>query len=268
MAETTLILTKGIRAEFQLALLDESGTPVAAFTGSDTLTVQIWGGGDGAALATPTATWISAPAGTILLVFTAANLSALEVQPYPVRVTVTSGASTYLAWQGWIDVKPAPASGTEPTTYSTFRDMLDYSGEWLKRLAMGSTYSGFARERHRARSTLDDWILAHPIRDNRGRWALDVYSSQGPGPGPDPTIKGYLDDDYLIVTDKVREICSRLAIAFVCADQNDDEYRSRAAAQYRHAVSLALGYVAQIDTDADGIAEIQIPLGTISMRNN
>lgn len=267
MAQTVLDQAKGTDRDYLLTLLDDQGVAATGFSAADTISATIWNGGDTASLVTPTCVWVDAGVPSIKLTISAANLSGLDAQPYPIRVTVTHSSRVILVWQGWIQVRATAASATNVPTYCSFRDMLDMSGEWLNRLAMESTYSGFRRERGRARETLDNWILAR-FRVNQG----DVYDlatySAGSFEGPDPTIKSYLTADYLILTSRVKQITALLALHYVCQGQHEEDYETKAVQFGRRALALAWGYVAEIDTNADGVSEITIPLGTINTRTN
>lgn len=269
MAETILSVVKGTRREFTLSILDTDGNPVTSFTSAATPSASIWSGGSTSSLATPLVEWIDPTAGTLRLTLFSTDLSALDVQPYPIRVTLLHSGYTLEVWRGWIDVQPEPGASTVLPTYCDFRHLVDYGGEWVKRLVVTSSYSGFQRERARARSTLDDWILARWRPDYAlSVFDLTVYGSLGALEGPDKTIRDYLDANNLIVTDKVREITARLALSYVCETANEDDMRARGVAHYRRASAIAKTYVAQLDTNADGAADISIPLGIINTRVN
>jgi hypothetical protein len=267
MAETVLSMVKGTRRDFQLTMLDESGA-VAAFLGTEALAAQIWGGGTTAPLATPAVTWISAPAGTIRLSITAADQASLEDQPYPIRVYLTAASGDVVQiWAGWVAFTPTPGASAVVPVYGTYRDMADHFGPGLDRLMMASTYTGFRRERAKARETLDSWILA---RFKRPSWGYDLQtfgSWSGGIHGPDPTVKAWLADDCLMIEPRTVEIASRLALAYVLQKANEDELRAQAGGQYRQAVALGLGYVAQLDTNADGNADLSVDLGLINFRD-
>lgn len=274
MRDQILELPRGVDRDYQLQLNDPTtGLPLTSvYTGSETLSAIIWDGADGPAVATPTATWISGAAGTIKLTLAAANTATLDVQPWPIRVSIAASGRTFPAWEGWLDLQPSPGSGATLKTYGSFGDMVQYGGQWVKQLLTTANRAGFLEERARARSKLDEWILAnyrpqiaYSTRLGSGPWQWSATDS------PNQTIKGYLDADKLKVTDKVREIAARLALHFACEAKLDPADRAspwadQARYQWRRACSLAVTYVAEIDTNGDGYPEFTVNLGKINTR--
>ena len=268
MSQVTLEQAKGTDRDYTITLMDDQGNVATGFSAADSLTATIWSGGTSSSLVSPSAVWIDASAGTIKLTVSASNLSSLDPQPYPIRLSITHGGRTILGWQGWLNVVGTPGSSADLPVYCSYRDMLDFSGEWLNRLMTQSSYSGFQRERARARETLDGWILArYRPRQFFGATPLTV-SLQPWTEGPDPTIKGYLDSNYLIVSNRVKRITAYLALHYVCSGQHEEDYARLAALYARKATSEAAGYVAEIDTNADGYPEYSIAFGTYSTRVN
>lgn len=278
MSSEILELAKGTDADYQLGLIDPvTGAALSGqFVGSDTLAAVAWDGGDGATLATFGATWIDASAATIKLSVRASDTTPLEAQPYPVRVTVTKSGRSLVAWEGWIDLSPSPGSTAAKATYGSYADMVQYGGPWLRDLLVsGTSRAGFVDERARARTTLDEWILAN-YRPARPYGSMGIGYGTSPylftsPEGPNPVIKGYLDTNKLIVDDKVREVVARLAIAFACEGKlNPDLERDPYAAQSRYQFNLAIlkarGLVARIDTNGDGYAEFTVNLGKVNTR--
>ena len=268
MSQVTLEQAKGTDRDYTITLMDDQGNVATGFSAADSLTATIWSGGTSSSLVSPSAVWIDASAGTIKLTVSASNLSSLDPQPYPIRLSITHGGRTILGWQGWINVVGAPGSTADLPVYCSYRDMLDFAGEWLNRLMTQSSYSGFQRERARARETLDGWILArYRPRQVLGATPLTV-SLQPWGEGPDRTLKGYLASDYLIQTNRLKQLAANLALHYVCAGQHEEDYARLASLYSRRALSLAGGYIAEIDTNADGFPEVTVPLGAYSIRIN
>jgi len=273
MRDQMLELPRGVDRDYQLQLIDPTTglALVSVYAGTETLSAVIWDGADGPAVASPSATWISGPLGTIKLTLAAADTATLDVQPWPIRVSIAAGGRTFPAWEGWLDLQPSPGSGATLKSYCTFADMLQYGGQWLKQLLTTANRAGFLEERARARSKLDEWILANyrpavAYSTRTGPWGWSSPES------PNATVKGYLDADKLIVTDKAREICARLALHFACEaklDQSEasDPWARQAAYQLRAASALAVTYVAEIDTNADGYPEVAVNLGKVNTRS-
>lgn len=272
MRDQTLELPRGVDRDYQLQLNDPTtGLPLTSvYAGSETLSAVIWDGADGPAVATPSATWISGPLGTIKLTLAAANTASLDVQPWPIRVSIATGGRTFPAWEGWLDLQPSPGSGSTLKSYCSFADMLQYGGQWVKQLLTTANRAGFLEERNRARTKLDEWILAN--------WRPAVSYSTRTGPwgwssteSPNKTLKAHLDADKLIVTEKAREITARLALGFACEAKLDpseaaDPWARQARYQFRKASALAVTYVAEVDTNGDGYPEYAINLGKINTR--
>lgn len=274
MADEMISMPRGADRDYQIQLNDPvSGLPLTGqFSSGDTLAAVIWEGGDSAALATPSVSWISATAGTIKLTFAASDTSSLAIQPYPVRVTVTHGSRSLPAWQGWLDLTDSPGSSATLPVYCSFADMISYGGQWVKELITTTDRAGFLVERNRARTTLDEWILAN-YRSQRpyanylgvGPWMWSGLDS------PNQTIKDYLDADKLKLTPKVIEIAARLALSYACDCKLDmtaasDPWAAQARYQLRIAQNKALSLVAEIDTNDDGYPEYTVNLGAINTR--
>jgi hypothetical protein len=256
-------------------IVDGSGADVTTFTAADIPTASLWLGDSEAAAATPSATWIqtAAPA-SIRLAVTPADASnpALAVQPYPLEVWVAHAGAQLLAWEGWLDVLPA-SGGTAAAlpVYGSFLDMLDVAGPWIKDLLFAGGSAGFVRQRARARSRLDEIILAR-WRPRQLGTRLDLSLGLGGFWLPEaqnPTLAGYLAANYLIVRPRTAEIVSHLAVAYA-ARRNvaaDGKYMEKYQYHWSEANRLIAGYVAEIDVNGDGLADFTVNLGHINMRS-
>jgi len=133
----------------------------------------------------------------------------------------------------------------------------------------------FLDERARAREWLDDAIVAasrpYSYRYNMGDLLVYGGSPFGPVESPDATIKGYLDLDDLMVKPRTIECVAYKALEFACLkrmtfDSKGDDFRARAASFHRAASNSLRRYRAEIDINADGVADIAFNLGVITMR--
>jgi hypothetical protein len=255
-------------------ITDGNGVQVTTFSGSDVPTAKIWPGDSEAAIDTPTVTWIqtAAPA-SLNLTITPTDTAALEVQPYPIEAWVAHSGQNLLVWRGWLDVSASSGSAAAPAVYSTFGDMLDVAGDWIKDLLFRSGTAGFLRQRARARSYLEDVLLAR-YRPQQLGYRPDISLGYGwwtLPEAPNQVLRGYLASNYLIVTAKVREICSHLALSYACRRDlgnagDGNPYLARAGYHWRRAHQLIAGYVAEVDINADGIADVTINCGNLNMR--
>lgn len=256
--------------------VDEFGNaePVTGFLESDTLEVKVWGGAGTAAVFTPTATWIDAPGGVVRLDVTAAQTAALTVGAYPLDLNVIVGSERRPFLRAWFEVLEAPGLEEALPTYGTVQDLYDYGGgAWLGPLRFLPGLANFARQRSQARSRLDTLVLKawRPWTVRNG--ARDAYLDSGASQsleGYDPTLRGYLADGMLMVTDMTREICALMALEIICRSQmtlaGDDPWPARAAYFRAMAGNRIKCYRAEVDTNADGIGDQTFNLGVHSIR--
>src|SRR4051812_1289206 len=93
---------RGSSRRYTLTLVDpSSGAALAGVLDADANQVRAyaWAGADGPALATFAAGWLDAAAGTMRFDVLAADLAALDDQPYPVRVDVFHDGEWATAWE-------------------------------------------------------------------------------------------------------------------------------------------------------------------------
>lgn len=274
MPDEVLEHIKGTYREHQLSLKNSEGDAITSYTSSFTPSAAIWNGDETASVASPTLEWISAAAGTLKLILVPANTSSLTVQPYPIRCYLTRPSDSHPIeiWRGWLDLKHVPGAVATLKTYASYEDMQRFVGPWLKTAMYDGQQAGFTEDRNRARKWLDAAILARyrPFYSTRGSSLLSLGVWQET-PGVDPTLKTYLDADKLLVRDRVVEIVSRKAIMYVCermiaAGKTDNPYAYIRSLQQTELEGLLSGFVAEIDTNADGTADILIPFNVISFR--
>jgi hypothetical protein len=138
---------------------------------------------------------------------------------------------------------------------------------WLQDLADQLTdLAGFANARGAARDWLDNLI----IRSYRGGGAsavghagywMNTWANRG-SLLPSQYLIGLLNPptNGLIVRPKTKRIVAFYAISEVCRGQTEDKFQKLASFYMRRAHSEAAGYFAEVDTNADGIGEICVPL--------
>lgn len=269
--------TIGTDRDYQITLVDESGNVVTTFLGSETLSATIWAGDSEASLATPTASWISAPAGTIKLAVSAANIAALAVGWYRLSLAIVSGGRTYDAFQGVLQIVEAAAAAIVPPAYTTLADLRTYA-PWIEELEILDSSGGFAREQGRARSWLDDILVsrwkpttAMPQLGQPG-WGAWLMGGAGMNdPLPSKWFRDQLALNTLIVRDQVKEICAKKAIAYICDSQlgrdSKTPFQDLARRFHRDSDQLVKVLRAEIDLlPQDGFADLVVNCGATNLR--
>lgn len=278
--EEKLFVRSGTDAEWEVQgqQADQFGStsPAEGFEPYDQLECKVWGGDDQATVITPSAEWIDAPTARVRLAITASQSSSLPIGVYPLEITaIINGTGQRRGFlDAWLQVAEAPGVATAPPVYGTVQDLFDYGGgAWLGPLRTEQGLANFTRQRARARSRLDTLILKAYRPWTRWNGARNQYQDNGEGQsleGYDPTMRGYLASNKLIVTDETREICALLALEQVCRQQftftADDPFPARAAYFKAQASRLIKCYRAEVDTNADGIADFSFNLGVHSIR--
>jgi hypothetical protein len=256
-------------AKFDVYAQNEAGA--IAFSSGDALECTVWQGEDSASIFNPTVAWVSAPAGHLLLTFPAALTASIARGPYPIEITATASGLRIPILRSWVQLNASPGSGTLDPTYSSYQDLLDYGGgDWLSTAQQSEGFSNFAAERAKGRSYLDQLIL-RKFRPwgSRGLDSGIAYTG-GAMNALNPTLADYLSSNFLIVTDVTKEICSLKALELICRRRitwdEKNIYLNRAVYFKQLCSKKVLMYTAEIDINADGLAEYAIRLNTISIR--
>ena len=271
-------IRQGEALELAVTLQDDQGNPIANYTGQEPLTAPVWPGGNLPASTHASATWSDPPRGGIALAVSAAQTAALAEGRYFGTVGLVDASGTPLEAYKWaMDVLPAPGSAVLPPSYCGFKDLLKYGRAWLRTLQTPDDEAGFAEQCGRARSWLDDWIIA--------RYPNAVYvtlgdpgygsTAWGVGPGylPNQWLRGILDRGGLVPRDWVVEATARHALCLICEDQVGPDERGRAfellGRKYRtRASNIALAHTAELITNpgVGTVPNLAIPLGSASVR--
>jgi hypothetical protein len=260
----------GGRLSKTLTILDSNDNAITSYTGSATLSIECWRGDDQASLFSPTAAWISAAAGTISCVISAAQSTTLTVGRYNLMLTVTGTDGPAKYQFGFLDVTPAPGSGTVRATYQTWDQTKRYAGSWAEKLQRAdSDQTGFAEERADARQEFESLLHAH----NRGSGggltsSFGAYEplSTGRNGFRDSWLTTALAANKLLVTKPIIECCALMTLASICRRQIDpsksDGYSAAASYFAARADDIAATISAEIDDNADGYGDVIIHLGT------
>lgn len=263
----------------------ETGDAITTWLGGATLAIDVWQGDDQATLFHPTAAWINPLLGTIREDISGADTADLPPGVYLHRLTIDNGTQTAVFPLQSLELLAAPGTGTAPTVYGEADDLYDFiSAAVLDPLKTDADQSGWVEQRHRARTWLDETIVARALR---------VQDLQAVLHGPDPVIEdtattdGYdygawwgasgrvdsvrqdaedttraaLDADALVVDDTCREIVARMAISYILATQlgakgeGETDYQ-RIAAEFRgRAIQMLPGWAARLCVAVPGVVD-------------
>ena len=267
-----IVQPRGTIRRYGLDLVDPASgsNRVGEFADSTATRAFVWAGDSSGALATLATTWAQAADGQLFLDVLPANLEPLELQPYPLRVETLTGGAFSPAWSGWLVVvdEPGAALGPAPRVYCGYRDLTRLGGKAIDQLRSLDEGAGFLASRLEAREWMDEVILARyrPAGLGAGGFCLGTGPALG-ADSPSSWLKGKLDAGGLILTDAAVRLAATKSLAFLWGRQADASYQRRSAAAHRNADSGAAGLVAQIDTNADGIADLAINCGVFSTRS-
>lgn len=269
-------VTQGIDAAWQITLRDEDDAPVTTYTGHEPIVGTIRPGRSVAPVATLAPTWADAARGLVDVPIPASATAPLAAGLYLVQVKLADGGADF--FEGLLEVAYGPGQDALPPAYCSFDDLLDYAS-WIEKLQTPKDLTGFARQRGRARSWLDDILVglwkpqgAAPQAGQPGFGAWLTTGGRDPAPGT--WLRDQLAAGGLIVRDQVREITAKRAIYLIGMPQLarlEQSEQTLARAYGREAEQLVKLYRAEIDLpDAsghrDGFADIIVNCGATSLR--
>lgn len=265
-------LPVGHSATWSFTIQQAYGTAVTGvFTGSDTIAATVWPGDDQAQTFAPTCAWVSATNGTATLTIAGSSTTSLTPGTYRLQISVTQSGSKYLVHEGVLVLSASPGSGTALTTYCSFQDMQRLYSQIGDLHDAGTDQTGFAEQRHEARTWLED-IIQRSFKTSVAvsqtfftYWDGGLYRS---GRHND-WLKGQLDNDHLLVTDAVKKVCACYAIGEVLGAQtgrNTDNIYLQHSTKFKvRASSLASLLTVELDTNSDGVGDYAISLGVVDV---
>ena len=247
---------QGIYLPWQVTLKDEAGDSITTYTADNALTCKVWSGDNTATVATPSVAWIDPTLGTLLISFLADDTSALLSGSYlcSVELALTGDlvGETLEAYRADLVVEDSPGTQVAPPSYCSYQDLLAFAPQIAKEKA-DSTQTGFAEQRGLAREWIERVILSKAGR-YQGRY-----------------IKTLLDEDKLLVTSQVKQIAVKktLALIFGTAFSPSKEttaYVDFASRMAQQANSEIVSMVAEFDLNNDGVCDMIVNCGVMSMR--
>lgn len=269
---------QGTALDLTVTLTDDQGDPITTYDGTEALAATVWPGGSLASSFSPQVAWRLAPAGQVNIGITAAQTATLEEGRYRGTLELQDPALGWLEASSWaMDVLLGPGSGKVAPSYCSFPDLLRYGRAWLRNLQTEDDDAGFSEQCGRARSWLDDTIIAgwqtyYSLNLGDPGYGA-VLVGQGTGQLPSVWLRQQLDADALIVRDLVREIAAKKALAFICEGQLGvgeaaEQYAKLGRRYHWDAAQLCKTLRAEIDTIGPGIGPPQfaVNLGQSSMR--
>jgi hypothetical protein len=222
----TLSVPIGRLASFTITLrsIDVNGQSVlvTSYTSPDwTPRAQAWTGDDRAPWSPgPTAAWATDGSdGLVVLSFPAAATATQEPGSYAVDLDLVplGGGDAVPGWTGAVRLVATPGTAAALPTYGTLRGMRDFAS-WVEQLETRGDES-WLRARWRAHQKINR-ILAQRYRSWYDRQRV-AEGWLGGMPNPD-VFEGYLEvEGGLRVTDRVKEIADRYAVALACEQQID-----------------------------------------------
>lgn len=271
---------------------------LTAFLASDTLGGKVWPGGDLPDLFTPTLTWID-PGNVgsnlyrVKVSFAGTDTASLAPGLYQVLGWVVAGGVKRPLFAAPLQILPAGGSAVAPLVYCSGTDLTNFGGgRWFRKLQTAeSDETDFLADRGRAAAWIHEQILAefrarqldHKRRGgplvNFAPIFAGVGYDQGPDWGPsaqpdyvirdsETTLRGYLAAGQLMSAGDTRlaEIAARYTLYLVTDRQPGlaekgiswDLVARKFQAQ---AIERLVGWVARIDTDADGVADFELRFG-------
>lgn len=273
-------IAQGKSESFAAQVRDAAGEPYGAYTGSEGLAGSVRIGRDFPALFAPTLAWISGPDGTIAVTIAGADTAGLDVGRYWLEIHLADDSADL--YEGSIEVTYSPGTAVALVSYGTYQRMLDMA-PGVAKFMRETDLAGFAQQQHDARMWFEDLIHRH--HRGTGGFATDTsfgWSSYGGGIGSygavphrdgrrSPELAGWLAADALVVTSAVVEAVTAYAVALLYDRQaatvkDGESFAAVARKFFGRAENAALGIVAELDTDADGITDYTVDLGTCDTR--
>jgi hypothetical protein len=255
--------------------VDGEGNVISAqYDGSEPLFAPIWAGDDRTPLLTLAPTWF-VDAGDGLLKIRAELLPAdsAQLEPGTYTLDVFQAGKVAHFYRGSLEILPSSGSASAPFSYIDFDTLATYAAQVGDLLDAVQDQTNFAEQRAQASRDFDKMVLNRyrpiPGRSRRyvsadglspGPYAVFAPAADGsPAPTHD-TLRGLLGTTAVVVGADMEEVVSHLALSIIYLGQpgTNNPYREAGSMHYGKAMAAFRACVVEIDTDADGVAEIRI----------
>jgi hypothetical protein len=247
------------------------------FNGSEAMAAQVSLGVDQPALLAPAIAWQSTSGGgpqsgwqtaTFVVSFEDGDAVGLVPGEYVLLCTANYGGRTARLFVGYLPLIQTSGTASAPTTYGSLDDMRIYFAG-IDRLEHPSRRSQFIRERNRARTWFDLLMQRHFRASGYGISTIG-YPIGGIGPyrtgGINTWLQQQLDANTLMVTDDIREVVAKKALAFTLEYQfggvQETSYQALADRLHWEADNLAIQTTPGLDLSGSGWPELVLDLST------
>ena len=276
MALKIISIFAGTDSDFNgVATLAITNLPYTGFLPGDVISAFVYSGENQPILFSPSVSWVSAPAGSYVVKFLAANTSTIVPGRYTLRVLVTRAADARIIpiMQAWIQIKDSPGTATTLTNYCTLQDVLNYA-PWLEKEQTSHALSGFSDHRHLARTWLESVIQSKNLNSGIQRFGSDIIAFFNPANygGDSKWLQTQLDNNLLMIKPKTLEIVCRKTIQVICESAisptvKDQPYRDYARYQKMEVDRLIKTYIAEFDFNGDGYTDYVVNCSLSTLAN-
>ena len=270
----------GYDASWTFTIVDGNGNPITTYAGAEPLGGDVWLGESTATLFSPSVTWLSAAAGTVTLSIAKAQTAGLVAGKYGLDCFLADTSGRFLTiYQAMLTLTSSPGATPLRPTYCSIADMR-VQASWIDDLQdEQNDLTGFAEQCAQARDWLDGLILqafkSADLTTLSGGFTTRFSSSTSRGTLLTNTwLLGVLNANGLVLTipsgRKAIRACAFYALALACRGQigssGQRDYQ-RLANYYAAAANReASTYVAEIDTNGDGLADTTVVLSNTQTR--
>lgn len=257
---------KGIGTRNRITIRTTSGAPVP-LSGQESFNCRYWAGEDAAAAGTLEWAYHDTAAGEVDVTISAAIAGALDPGIYQWVLELPDGSAAYA--RGSFEITAGPGAMTFTVApYCSYSDLLDYC-PWVRQIASTETdTAGFLDKRVLARQWFDNVIVSNYRGQSAtgftGSYAAFTRGWRRRSLLPNRWLSDQLAAGNLIVDAQVRRINAYKAASFVGLGQVgiNNAFAQLGQLFDDRAEAECLAQTCLIDTDADGVGDVPIPLGS------
>jgi hypothetical protein len=268
-----LSVVQGSAADWVLQAINRDGTVPTGFLISDVLAATVWTGQNQTSLFSPAVNWSDSTSGKVALSVTSAQTTGLDqAGDYHLQVTATRLGKTVTIIDCSLRILAAAGSGTQAVNpYCAYSDLLLY-GPWVTLIQQFDTdQEGFYSQRLAARKWLDELIIRSWRGTSQAYFGDAGRTAQfwlGGWVRRTSLMSQWLTDkltaNQLLVKDHTVRICTFKSLSLIGLTQigKAGQFAQHGSYYEDLANSEASTYVAELDLNGDGIADLPIPLGS------